>query len=100
MAGESLTPRGLLSASTAQTKKLGLLSLKRQKRELEDRILKVQAKLSALREREEKQQAQLQAASQDLTNREESLRQLEKEMIGLTHQEEQWKEKKSSKPMR
>lgn len=90
LAGESLTPRGLLSASTAQAKKLGLLSLKRQKRELEDRILKVQAKLSELREREEKQQAQLQAALQDFTNREESLRQLEKEMIGLTHQEEQW----------
>ncbi|MCK5353248.1 hypothetical protein KAJ77_11720, partial [bacterium] len=94
LAGESLTPRGLLSASTAQAKKLGLLSLKRQKRELEDRILKVQTKLSALREREEKQQAQLKAALQDFTNREESLRQLEKEMIGLTHQEEQWEGEK------
>jgi chromosome segregation protein len=90
LAGESLTPRGLLSASTAQAKKLGLLSLKRQKRELEDRILKVQTKLSELREREERQQAKLQAALQDFTTREESLLQLEKEMIGLTHQEEQW----------
>jgi len=90
LAGESLTPRGLLSASTAQAKKLGLLSLKRHKRELEDRILQVQTKLSALREREEKQQARLQAASQDFTTREEILRQLEKEMIGLTHQEKQW----------
>ena len=87
LAGESLTPRGLLSASNVQAKKLGLLSLKRQKRELKDRILRVQAKLSALREREEKQQAQLQEALQDFTTREESLRQLEKEMIGLTHQE-------------
>jgi chromosome segregation protein len=94
LAGESLTPRGLLSASTAQAKKLGLLSLKRQKRELEDRILKVQSKLSELREREEKQQAQLQAALQDFTTREESLRQLEKEMISLTHQEEQWEGEK------
>jgi len=94
LAGESLTPRGLLSASTAQAKKLGLLSLKRQKRELEDRILKVQTKLSELREREEKHQAQVHAALQNFTNREESLRQLEKEMIGLTHQEEQWEGEK------
>jgi chromosome segregation protein len=94
LAGESLTPRGLLSASTVPAKKLGLLSLKRQKRELEDRILRVQAKLSALREREEKQQAQLQEALQDFTTREESLRQLEKEMIGLTHQEKHWEGEK------
>ncbi|TDI18441.1 MAG: chromosome segregation protein SMC [Acidobacteria bacterium] len=94
LAGESLTPRGLLSASTAQAKKLGLLSLKRQKRELEERILTVQAKLSALREQEGKKQVQLQAALENFTNREESLRQLEKEMIGLTHQEEQWEGEK------
>jgi chromosome segregation protein len=94
LAGESLTPRGLLSASTAQDKKLGLLSLKRQKRELEDRVLKVQTKFSKLREGEEKQQAQLQTTLRDFTNREESLRQLEKEMIGLTHQEEQWEGEK------
>ena len=44
--GEALTPRGLLSATAVQSKKLGLLALKRQKKELEKKRAQVQARLS------------------------------------------------------
>ncbi|MCZ6876574.1 MAG: chromosome segregation protein SMC [Acidobacteria bacterium] len=89
--GESLTPRGLLSASTVQAKELGLLSLKRQKRDLELKILEVQKRSQTLREKQEKQQEQLNVTLKFFTEKEESRRQLEREMIGLTHLEEQWK---------
>ena len=89
--GESLTPRGLLSASAVQEQELGLLSLKRQKRDLENTILEVQKRSQTLREKQEQQQEQLRETLKFFTDKEESLRQLEREMIGLTHLEEQWK---------
>ncbi|MEE8349035.1 MAG: chromosome segregation protein SMC [Acidobacteriota bacterium] len=87
--GESLTPRGLLSASTVQAKKLGLLTLKRKKRELESRIHQVQKQLSTLQARDTQQQAELQEASQLFQGNEAALLSLEKEIIGLNHRVEQ-----------
>ena len=89
--GESLTPSGLLSASSSQAKKLGLLSLKRQKRELETRITGAQKEFSQARDQEEKQSERLRMASQIFDEKKESLLGLEKEIISLTHQHEQWK---------
>ena len=93
--GESLTPRGLLSASTAEGKKLGLLTLKRKKRELESRIIQVQKRLSTLQERDTQQQAELQEASHFFLNNEDTLLSLEKEIIGLSHRVEQWEKEKA-----
>ena len=93
--GESLTPRGLLSASTAQPKKLGLLALKRQKRELESRIIQVQKQFSILQERDARQQAELQEASRFFLDNEDTLLSLEKEIIGLSHRVEQWEKEEA-----
>ncbi|MDA2935412.1 hypothetical protein MYX82_13900, partial [Acidobacteria bacterium AH-259-D05] len=88
--GESLTPRGLLSASTSPAKKLGLLSLKRQKRELGQRVIQLQKRLSTLQEKEKKQQEELSKVSKFFADGVETLLQLEKETIGLSHQVEEW----------
>jgi len=93
--GESLTPRGLLSASPSQAKKLGLLRLKRQKRELESRIIQVQKQFSILQERDSQQQAELQEASQFFLNNEEALLSIEKDSIGLNHRVEQWEKEEA-----
>ena len=93
--GESLTPRGLLSASTAQDKKLGLLTLKRQKRELESRIIQVQKRLSTLQEQDTQQQAGLKEVSQRFLDNEEDLLSMEKDIIGLSHRVEQWEKEEA-----
>ncbi|MFQ5929189.1 MAG: chromosome segregation protein SMC [Acidobacteriota bacterium] len=88
--GESLTPRGLLSAGAVRANRLGLLSLKRKKTELEKQILQLQKKLAGLRHEQDERQEQLRAASKLFFENEESLLQLEKEIIGLTHEQGQW----------
>jgi len=93
--GEALTPRGLLSASTAQDKKLGLLTLKRKKRELESRIIEVQKHLSTLQERDIQQQAELQEASQLFLENEGEILSIEKDLIGLSHRVEQWEKEET-----
>ena len=93
--GEALTPRGLLSASTAQDKKLGLLTLKRKKRELESRILEVQKHLLTLQDRDTQQQAELQEASQLFLDNEDQILTLEKDLIGLSHRVEQWEKEET-----
>ena len=89
--GEALTPRGLLSASSAQGQKLGLLSLKRNKRELEKRISELQKNLATVQKREEEQKEELQRMLKLFNESEVSLHQTEKEIVALTHQQEQWK---------
>ena len=59
LAGEAFTPRGLLSSSSAQGQKMGLLSLRRKKGELEERISGLQKNLLAVQAREEGQQEAL-----------------------------------------
>ena len=88
--GESLTSTGLLSASSVQGRKLGLLTWKREKRELEKRMLQLGKKLALLREKEEKENQRLQEVLRLLQKSESSRYQLEKEMLGLTHQQERW----------
>ncbi len=93
--GESLTPRGLLSASTAQDKKLGLLTLKREKRELESRITQVQERLSTLQEQDTQQQAGFEKVSRSFLENEEALLSMEKDIIGLSHRVEQWEKEEA-----
>ena len=93
--GESLTPRGLLSASAVQGKKLGLLAIKRQKRELESRIIQLQKQLSTLQKRNSQQQAELQEASRFFLNNEGTLLSIEKDTIGLNHRVEQWEKEEA-----
>ena len=95
--GESLTPRGLLSASAVQGKKLGLLAIKRQKRELKSRIIQLQKQLSTLQKRNSQQQAQLQEASRFFLNNEGTLLSIEKDTIGLNHRVEQWEKEEAQK---
>lgn len=89
LSGESLTPSGLLSASAAEARKLGLLSLKRQKRELEKRVLQLQKTFSGFQIRKQERQEQLQSVSEHARQLGETFRALEKEMIGLAHRQEQ-----------
>ncbi|UCF35583.1 MAG: chromosome segregation protein SMC [Acidobacteriota bacterium] len=87
--GESLTPRGLVSATAAQARKIGLLSLKRQKRELEK---KVAAQRKALAESESRlalKKEELTEVNAALETGQSELYQLEKQLIGKRHEFEQ-----------
>ena len=90
LAGEALTPSGLLSASAASGKKLGLLSLKRRKKDLEGQIVGSQKQLKELQGKAAGMRRQLDEALTVFESNRESLLQLDKEIIGLTHRREQW----------
>jgi chromosome segregation protein len=90
LAGEAFTPRGLLSSSSAQGQKMGLLSLRRKKGELEERISGLQKNLLAVQAREEGQQEALHVMLKSFDQSDILLRQAEKEVVTLTHQKEQW----------
>ncbi len=86
--GESLTPRGLVSGS-AGSGKMGLLGLKRQKREVERKCAAQQKlRVEALEVKEQKQ-AELAAAADALEQIQTHRHQLEKETIVLSHEAEQ-----------
>lgn len=91
LAGEAFTPRGLLSASSAQGQKMGLLSLRRKKGELEKRISGLQKDFLKVQAREEEQQQALHVTLESFDKSDISLHQAEKEVVTLTHQQEQWK---------
>jgi len=93
--GESLTPRGLLSASGGHARKLGLLSLKRQKKDLEGRVIELQKGQVALEEQERKADEGFLLATQLVDASQEQLRELEKEIIALTHEERHWQVEES-----
>lgn len=95
LGGESLTPRGLLSASNPQTKKLGLLTIKRQKKELESRIIEEQKLLANLQKKDAQQQAALKEACLLFMENEDALLSMEKDMIGLNHRVEQWEKEEA-----
>jgi chromosome segregation protein len=87
--GESLTPRGLVSATAPSSGKLGLLGLKRRLRELEKRSrLCREAHAAAFRAKEEKEAA-VRDASETLEELQALRHQKEKEAIGLAHEAEQ-----------
>lgn len=88
--GEQLAPRGLLSASAGQSQKLGLLALKREKRELEERILAQQKSLAAVSQRLEEEQKQFESVSALHVRQQQELYEGEKQLIALAHQQQQW----------
>ena len=87
--GEALRPRGLLSATVGQSKKLGLLRVKREKRQIEKNIGELQKKVSALEQKQKQHEKQLQALCDRCESTQQELYQLEKETISLTHRKEQ-----------
>ncbi len=87
--GETLAPRGLLSAATADSKKLGLLSLKRQKKQLEKKISQGQQTLAELEQRTALVEARLEEALAACENDRHCIHQVEKEAIGARLQMEQ-----------
>ncbi len=87
--GEMLTPRGLLSASAIQSKKLGLLALKRQKKELEKRRAQVQSRLLDTQKKEERAKNELEAVAGLCSSLQEQIYKIEKETIALVHQQQQ-----------
>lgn len=86
--GESLTPRGLVSGS-AGSGKMGLLGLKRQKRELERRCSTQQKLRSEALEAKQRKQAELSTVGAALEETQARRHQLEKETIVLTHEVDQ-----------
>ena len=88
--GDVLASRGLLSASAFHSQKLGLLALKRQKKELQKRVLQQQKKLAGLLELREQQQKELLEVSEQCARSQEVLYHLEKEILELVHRQEQW----------
>ncbi len=87
--GETLTPRGLLSATAADSRKLGLLSLKRQKKQLEKKIAQAQQTLAELAEKRTVAADRLESATSACDADRRSIHQLEKEVIGARLQLEQ-----------
>lgn len=87
--GEELTPRGLLAGSAGQSKKLGLLSLKRQKRELEEKVVRQRQALSLVEEKRTALAAELDLLSSLCARGREDLYSREKELIGLRHERDQ-----------
>jgi chromosome segregation protein len=88
--GESLAPRGLLSATAAQSKKLGLLALKRQKKDLEKKLGQTQTALLQAQKREERTKSEHEAVTASCVASQARIHDLEKETIALEHQ---WRER-------
>lgn len=86
--GESLTPRGLVSGS-AGSGKMGLLGLKRQKRELERKCVAQQKRRAEALQAKERKQGELSAAGSESEQTQIRQHQLEKETIVLSHEVDQ-----------
>lgn len=89
--GEALTPRGLLSATAPETKNLGLLGLKRQKRELEKKIADRQRRLDSVKAQWDTRKAELDAITSLWEENRAQLYRIEKECIGLGHEHDRLK---------
>ncbi|HSR68192.1 MAG TPA: chromosome segregation protein SMC [Acidobacteriota bacterium] len=85
LAGEALEPSGLLSASASQSKKLGLLSLKRKKREMEKKLQARQQEAESCEKRLQKSKQRLQDLALECRRLEESVHQAEKELVSRRH---------------
>jgi len=86
--GEAFASRGILSTSRKTAAKLGLLGLKRQKRELESRITNLQKEVNSLASRIEAGKASLERVVQKLEKAEASALKSEKDLIGIRHESE------------
>ncbi len=87
--GETLTPRGLLSATAADSRKLGLLSLKRQKKQLEKKIANALQTLGELAEEKNAAAARLESENEACEADRRAIHQLEKDVIAARLQLEQ-----------
>lgn len=90
LGGESLTPRGLAAGAAPGSGKLGLLSLKRQKRELEGKVRREQRALAKATEAKKAKKEELGGAIAELGECRNRLYQVEKKAIGLGHEYEQF----------
>jgi chromosome segregation protein len=88
--GEAWAPRGILSASAPKTRKLGLLGLKRQKKETEKKIQQLQKSLAGLQEREAGLETRIQFLTDRVLQDQQLLHRLEKELVAFNHQEQHW----------
>lgn len=87
--GETLTPRGLVSGAAAGSAALGLLGLKRQKRELEQKIKAIQKKQTHLKTRLDEKRQELEEVQEKFQDNQSALYRVEKELISYQHQLEQ-----------
>lgn len=87
--GEALQPSGLLSSSASQSKKLGLLGLKRQKKSWEKKLLESRRSVAALEKGLEQRRNQLESLEESCRRGRAELHQAEKELVGLGHRLEQ-----------
>lgn len=85
LAGESLAPKGLVSATSTTAGKLGLLSLKRQKKELTRKIRSTGKEKIAKEKQLNRIEAQLEERDRRSEEEQKRLYELEKEFIGLEH---------------
>jgi chromosome segregation protein len=84
--GEAFASRGMLSTSKKAAAKLGLLGLKRQKRDLEKRIKNLQEKLDSFSRKIEVKKTSLGKISAALQLAESSALKTEKDLIGIQHE--------------
>ncbi len=89
LGGESLTPRGLASGAAPGSSKLGLLSLKRQKRELEKKVGQKQRALAKATAAKGAKKKELCDSTAGLERCRNHLYQVEKKSIGLDHEYDQ-----------
>ena len=87
--GEALTPRGLLALSTSGSKQLGLLGIKRQKRQLEEKLQQATRRQKDKSARLRDLETQLGEATEACQETRSALIQLEKEMIAVQHRRDQ-----------
>ncbi len=86
--GEAFTSRGILSTSRKAAAKLGLLGLKRQKKDLASRIKTLQKESESVSARIEGKKNSLEKTASTLQAAEASSLKIEKELIGLQHESE------------
>jgi len=89
MDGVSLEPRGLLTANSTESHKLGILSLKRQRQEVEERLGGSQKKLSKLEERLKASRKKLADVKKDAEEISARANSLDREVLGLGMRREQ-----------
>ena len=84
--GEAFASRGILSTSRKTAAKLGLLGLKRQKKNLESRIRELEKKAASASSRIKAAKSTLEKLGERLENSEASALKIEKELIGIRHE--------------
>lgn len=87
--GESLAPRGLVSGSTNGTNRLGVLALRRQRKELEQKVESRRKDHQQAVLRKEACSRRLGQAGEELEDEQRRRHQIEKDLLGLRHEIEQ-----------